>query len=347
MQKGNTMNKILEYFHEELSQNNEYKKKIEDEIHRAEIDIEFISKAKQKMYSELDNTYNIFSANDPDINFNSREISSLNDKINQLNCFVEKQSDELKCIENKIAVLSEMITEYNRITQKDNTAMSGFDILKIQEIERQRIARDIHDSTVQKLTALIHKSEFTMKVIENDPMRAKIELEIMNKVAKDCISDLRGIIFNLRPMSLDDLGMEITIRRAIAQLNSMTDMNINLDFNSDIKFEINPIISITVLRIIQELCSNSIKYSQGKNININITIDDSMIYVVFFDDGIGIKETDISSDRKDNTGFGIQFLRERVRLLGGIIVLEKNGDNEGIRYKIEIPCHNEETRNDD
>lgn len=346
MKKGTAMNKILEFFQEELAINNEHKNKLENEIHRAIIDIEFVSKTRQKIASELDNTHDIFVANGAESTFCMREIDSLNKSVVELNELIVKTKMELEKVQGRIDSINEIFLECTKAGLNADSVMSGLDILKIQENDRQRIARDIHDSTVQKLTALIHKSEFTMKVIDTDPGRAKLEMEIINKVARDCIGELRGIIFDLRPMSINDLGLEVTLRHTIAQLNSMTEMTISLSFDSEVNYEINPIISVTILRIIQELCSNSIKYSYGKMIDIEIKIMNDSIHIDFSDDGVGINEDNISSERSDNTGFGIQFLKERVRLLGGSANFGAGENNIGLRYKIEIPCHNEEKQND-
>ena len=75
----------------------------------------------------------------------------------------------------------------------------------MQEADRQRIARDIHDTVVQGLTALIHKNEFVGKIFETDKQRAQLELKKNNNVIRDSINELRNIIFDLRPMSLEDL----------------------------------------------------------------------------------------------------------------------------------------------
>lgn len=336
------MNKILDFFQEELSSCNEDKNRIESDNHRASLDIEVIAKTKEKMVSEFDNTHNVFSTNEGESAFNNREVDLLNKREDELKKIITTQSSELKQIENRICSINDLIAECDNIEIEENQKISGLDILEIQENDRQRIARDIHDSVVQKMTALIHKSEFTMKVIDTDPVRAKLEMEVINKVVRECIGELRGIIFNLRPMSFDDLGLEVTLRRVVAQMNSITDMDINLSYLTEDIVEIKPIISISVLRIIEELCSNAIKYSHGTQINIRIKTNEKVIIIDFDDNGIGFENFDVSDSKNDNTGFGIPFLKERVRLLGGLIKIDNGNDNNGIRYYIEIPCHNEE-----
>ena len=144
-------------------------------------------------------------------------------------------------------------------------------------------------------------------------------------------------------MSLDDLGLEITLRRNIAQFNNTTDMSIDLVYNIANRVVIEPVVSVTVLRIIQELCSNAIKYSDGSKINIEISIKDNDLIILFEDDGIGFSGFDDNSAlNNDNSGFGLPILKDRVKLLNGYIKAGKNKDNRGLRYDIKISLHNEE-----
>jgi len=337
------MKKILEFFQKELCYCNENKDRIENEIHRANLDIEFVRKTLQKIISESDSTYDVFCAKGNDITFITREISSLKSKENDLETFINSKSNSLEQLQNRINSINEMIEECDIINYKENSFVSGINIIQIQEAERQRIARDIHDSVVQKLAALVHKSEFAIRVMDSDSLRAKLELDIINKVVRDCIDELREIISNLRPMSLDDLGLEISLKRNIAEINKSTDMCIDLKYIIAENVEIEPIISVTVLRIIQELCSNSIKYSYGSIINIEISTKDNMLVILFEDDGVGFIGFDDSSPLNvNNSGFGLPILKERVKQLDGYIKAGKREDNTGMRYDIEIPFRVEE-----
>jgi len=337
------MKKIVRFFQKELNSCNENKAEIENEIHRAGLDIEFVRKTKKQIISESDSTCNIFYANGNDVTFVTREISSLKQKEEDLTNFISNKKTELEKIQKRIDSISEMISECDKINYIDKSVVQDVNIIQIQEAERQRIARDIHDSIVQKLVALIHKSEFAMRVVDSDPLRAKLEIDVINKIVRECIDELREIISNLRPMSLDDLGLEITLRRNIAQICNTTDMRIDLNYNVIDAVNIEPIVAVTVLRIIQELCSNAIKYSKGSEINIKISSQDNSLNISFEDDGVGFLGFDDNSiSNNTNSGFGLPILKERVKLLNGCIEFGKNSENKGARYDIQIPFHKEE-----
>ncbi len=335
------MNEVLSYFQNRIAECNLDKKLLLEKIHRSQIELDLIEKKIENIDQGIDKTSHVFSVKSPKESFNTKETNSLNTDKKNITDFIETSTQKVMKLDQEIKELNELKKKVSD-TQKHSKSYDGLDILSVQEQERQRIARDIHDSIVQKMTALVHKSEFVEKVMDTDILRAKLEIEVINKVVKDCISELRGIIFDLRPMSLDDLGLETTLRRCIVQYNASSDMNISLNYH-DIAMKINPIISITMLRIVQELCSNSLKYSEGKEIKVEVYEKHNTIYLIHEDDGVGF---DINCTKKvqedSKSGFGLQFLKERVELLNGRIAVGKNEENKGVRYEIEIPVLNEE-----
>ena len=122
-----------------------------------------------------------------------QKVTDLDEKIAELNSVirvareVEKPSDEL-------------------ITEASDNEILRRKLLETQEAERQRIARDLHDSTVQSLTGLVHKAELCYKLMELDPNRCKVELKSLSSHTKEIINDMRALIYDLRPMSFDDIG---------------------------------------------------------------------------------------------------------------------------------------------
>ena len=91
-------------------------------------------------------------------------------------------------------------------------------ILTIQEDERKRIARDLHDTSLQNLAHLIHKIELSSMYIDVDPNQAKLELASVNKKLREIIDEIRSILFDLRPMTFDDLGLKAALERLLMNL---------------------------------------------------------------------------------------------------------------------------------
>jgi two-component system sensor histidine kinase DegS len=213
-------------------------------------------------------------------------------------------------------------------------------LLEIQEIERKRISNELHDTTVQNLTMLIHKIELCEQLIDKDTLWTKLELAIMKDTLRKTIQELRTIIYNLRPMSIDDLGLLETVERFISQ-KEYTDqlMEISFEYQGQEPKNINPIILMTLFRIIREIYNNAEKYAEAQNFNIILKFDTNNIYLKIWDDGKGFDLEKISLDGKN---FGLSILKERVDLLSGKVNIETAKD-KGTSITIEVPLEEEES----
>lgn len=202
----------------------------------------------------------------------------------------------------------------NEAELKPKITDKGLGILEAQEIERQRIARDLHDTTVQNLTSLVHKSELCIKLQDIDSIRAKLELNAMSNTLKMVINDMRGIIYNLKPMTLDDLGLTITIQRFANRILYLHNIQVKVTSNEEPK-EILSVIKLTIFRIIQEACNNVIKHANATFILIDIKYLESNINVSIKDNGIGF---DIGNNTSEHSSsFGLSIMKERISLLSG------------------------------
>ncbi|MCI6713408.1 MAG: sensor histidine kinase, partial [Lachnospiraceae bacterium] len=207
-------------------------------------------------------------------------------------------------------------------------------VLEIQEKERQRIARDLHDSSLQNLTHLIHKVELSSLYIDRDPVKAKLELATIGKNLRKVIEDIRNNIFDLRPMSFDDLGIKETIEKMLLMINQDRHFKIETDIE-DIKSNCDDskdkVILLSIYRIIQECVQNSIKHSQGDIIKVSLKDKTDSYEIIIQDNGIGFNVNE--AVKKDNH-FGLSVIKERVSLLNGIIEIDTQ---KGTLIRIHIP----------
>ncbi len=212
----------------------------------------------------------------------------------------------------------------------------GLSILEAQEIDRQRIARDLHDSTVQSLTSLVHKAELCVKLIDIDTTRAKLELTSMSNTIKTVINDMRGIIYNLKPMTLDDLGLTITMERYASRLMDLNNINVITHSNEETK-EILPVIKVTLFRIIQEACNNVIKHANASLITIDINYEEHNVTVSIKDNGSGFDIDNSGSDGvKHSSSFGLSIMKERISLLSGTVDI-KSEKGKGTTVIVSAP----------
>lgn len=207
-------------------------------------------------------------------------------------------------------------------------------ILDAQEKERQRIARDLHDTSLQNLTHLVHKIELSSLYIEEDPVRAKLELATVEKGIRKVIDEIRNSIFDLRPMSVDDLGLPETIDKLINVLNVEHHFHIVKDIDQIIIEESDSsmkILFISMYRIIQECIQNSIKHSGGNEITVILKERDDEYWLNIKDNGSGF---DLDEAMKKEKHFGLSVIKERVMFLGGTIHIEASS---GTSIEITVP----------
>lgn len=207
-------------------------------------------------------------------------------------------------------------------------------ILDVQEKERQRIARDLHDTSLQNLTHLVHKVELSSLYIDDDPVKAKLELAVVEKGIRRVIEDIRNSIFDLRPMSFDDLGLKETIEKLLNVLNQERRFNITSDIDpitmtmADASVNL---IYISMYRIVQECVQNAIRHSGGDEIAVKLKDHGSKYWIEVRDNGTGF---DVHEAKKKEKHFGLSVIEERVLFLGGKINIDAH---DGTFIEIEIP----------
>lgn len=310
----------------------EHEAKLSDTIQKKSDYISAIKETEAIIYTlshSKEKNANLFSPN-------SREICT-SDYEEQLQITKEK----LINIESQEQTISEKIMGLKEIkeallVQKTQDLNLGHNILELQEQDRQRIARDLHDSTVQNLTSIVHKCELCLKLVDIDPVRTKLELSTMSNTVKSVINEIREIIYNLKPMSLDDLGLVTTIERYTEQLMMNHDIQIQLDCSKE-RYDILPVIKLSIYRIIQEACNNAIKHAEAKTIDIKLIYDEKNLNLSIADDGKGFDaECKRDSLTSEHSGYGLCNMKERVYLLSGTLKIEST-KNKGTILTITIP----------
>lgn len=212
------------------------------------------------------------------------------------------------------------------------SSLSGLNILNIQEEERQRIAMELHDTSLQTLAHVIHQVDLASIYMDKDIVKSKLELAEVKQNIKKVIEEIRNTIFDLRPMSFDDLGIEETIQRYIQFVNKDHAFDIHIEIgNIDTSYYI---IMANIYRIIQECISNAVKHSGGNEIYFKCYSENKVCYIEIADNGKGFVDGQFGQDGQKH--FGLSVMKERVMILGGKIQVSSEID-KGTKILIEIP----------
>lgn len=335
------MGEIYDFLEEEYRSAYDLQEKLKQDNHEIDIQLEVIQQTIKKITETKDSTSFVFSSAATLEGFDGKETDYLKSKY-ELLCERKKENivqitefeNKVKKMKHLLHITSEAMKNCN---DKNKKSYNSYEVFYLQEMDRQRIARDIHDSVVQSLTVLIHKNEFIDKVMETDKQRAHLELKKNNEIIKSGIEELRNIIYDLRPMAFDDLGFEKSFYAAMERIKSGSSMIVNANYRCKNE-KIDSVIAISALRIMEELCSNSMKHSGGTKITIDVYDSEDQLKIDYADDGKGYcleQECKISQKK---TGFGLAILKERVVLLGGNINAFYN-EKDGMCYHITLPLH--------
>lgn len=194
-------------------------------------------------------------------------------------------------------------------------------IIKAQENERSRIAREMHDGPAQSMSNIVLKAELCEKLVDVDPKETKLELKNIKSIVRDNLKDIRRMIYDLRPMTLDDLGLIPTIRQLVDEYNKESKIKVSLTvFGEDNlnKKGIDKNVSLTIFRLIQEGLNNIKKHSNALNTTIKLEFASSNVILHIIDDGKGFDTEKLRVERDETqSGFGLFSMQERINLLNG------------------------------
>lgn len=207
-------------------------------------------------------------------------------------------------------------------------------VIRAQEEERRRVARDIHDGPAQLLANMALRVEIVGRTADEEPDELDRELRGMQDTIKASLSDLRRIIFNLRPMALDDLGLAPTLRGYIDMMREQFGLNVSLTVLGEER-RLAPTTEIALFRIAQEAINNAHRHSGCSRVVVRLEFGTGGIYLSVEDDGTGFDVTQLPTGDSDQ-GFGLLHMRERVRLLqGDFRIFSEEG--KGTKVSARIP----------
>lgn len=218
------------------------------------------------------------------------------------------------------------ITERKRI-EKENRMLSMM-IIKSQELERQRVAKDLHDGVGQTILA----AKLNFMAYQNDKKKHKERFDAGLKFIDNASSELREIYEDLYPSILSDMGLESTIRWYAK--NSLEINKIKATLSIHLEDQIPHNLEVDLYRIVKELFSNIIKHSGADSVNFTLSEKSGLINLAISDNGCGFNMKNPENVKK---GFGLSNIRQRVNSHGGSFLLNSSeGDGTSIKIKIKL-----------
>ncbi len=193
-------------------------------------------------------------------------------------------------------------------------------MIKGQDEERKRLAMDLHDGLGARLGALKLKID---TVLYENPHYYDITSAV-DGIARN----VRELSHRMLPARLSEIGLVQSLQNLIKSVNASSELTI--DFQTNANNKLDDKLQVNLYYLIYELINNAIKHSQGKNLTIQLFIENDLLTLSAEDDGVGF---DIS---KKGEGHGLNNIRQRVDYLGGKLIIESQ-EGYGSAFMIEIP----------
>jgi signal transduction histidine kinase len=200
-------------------------------------------------------------------------------------------------------------------------------VVSAQELERQRLARELHDETGQALTSIL----LGLKSVEDakSASEASAAAGALRDLVVTTLQDVRRLAVELRPKALDDFGLVSALERLVETFREQTGIQVDLEPRLG-EERLPPDVETTLYRITQEALTNVVKHAQARRVSIVLTRRDGSISAVIEDDGRGFE------GEAGENGLGLLGMRERIALVGGRLSLETS-PGSGTTLSIEVP----------
>jgi signal transduction histidine kinase len=241
-----------------------------------------------------------------------------NDEIGELSIAFNRMMDSLQRAQQEERERAQLRERY----------VSG--VILAQESERQRIARELHDSTSQSLTSLLVGLQ-NLKVAVDNPQCDR-PIEELRQVVGRTLDEVRTLSWRLRPSALDDLGLVSALHHYIEDYHERYGIQVDF-FVRGLQGRLPPEMETSIYRIVQEGLTNIARYAQTDHASIILNRREEGIRLIIEDNGIGFDPALVEAQ---NRSLGLQGIRERAALFGGSLTIESQ-PGMGTSLFVELP----------
>jgi len=231
--------------------------------------------------------------------------------------YLVSQIQEKESIEKELYMINQVNRElknYAAVTEKIG-----------ENNERKRLAREIHDTLGHALTGIAAGVDACIAMIDINPEATKQQLQVVSKVVRQGIGDVRNSLNKLRPGALEKHGLKVAIEKMIEEFSSVSDLTINFHYELE-KVDFENTKEDILFRIIQESITNALRHGGATIIDISMTIVNDEVCLIIHDNGVGC--TDIKY------GYGLKQMKERIAIINGKVKF--NGE-DGFLTEVTIP----------
>ncbi|GAA0484914.1 two-component sensor histidine kinase DegS [Salinibacillus aidingensis] len=261
--------------------------------------------------------------------------SELEQRLISISNTVERAENLL----GKISVVLNYLTDdlqdvYDTIETAKEKETFGLKIIDAQEEERRRLSREIHDGPAQLLANVMLRSDLIERTFRERGLEEAIkEVQQVRQFVRTALYEVRRIIYDLRPMALDDLGLYPTLNKYLDSVSEHSGIHIKFTSRGQeqrlaSKYE------IAFFRLVQEAVQNAVKHSEASLIQVHMEMKIDKVNILIADNGKGF-----DLEEKEKSSFGLIGMRERIEMLGGTLQINTE-PQKGTKIIIQVPLKN-------
>ncbi len=248
--------------------------------------------------------------------------------------FNAEEQELLTAIGSQIAVAIENARLYAEVQHKEQLRGQLLNkLITVQEEERKRIARELHDDTSQALAALLFTVEEVLEMEQLTEMKAR--LEGMRELTMQSMEEIYKLIFDLRPTMLDHLGLVPALRSFAQSRLEPAGIRVTIE-EATVPYRLPAEVETALFRVVQEVITNVARHAVARNVHIFFQFDPDSVTVNVEDDGVGFDMVEVTLSPDSQCGLGLMGMFERVELLGGRMDID-TAPGYGTQISIQVP----------
>jgi signal transduction histidine kinase len=211
-------------------------------------------------------------------------------------------------------------------------------IIQAQEDVRRELARNLHDGTVQMLSAISMSIDHLQRLLKVKPEAAFGELDALRNLVHQAAREARMVLFELRPIILETQGLAPTLGAYVKQLSETEDFAVHFE-PAVLPRQFDTKIAGTIFSIVQEAVNNAKRHAAARNMWISLGTTTDTLIVSVRDDGRGFDAASVEENYEQRGSFGLLNMRERARLIDGHLSVQSSTEppNRGTTIKLSVP----------
>jgi two-component system NarL family sensor kinase len=217
--------------------------------------------------------------------------------------------------------------------------------IEVQEAERARVSRDIHDGIAQRLAGLGFHLSAAERALPGDPGRARAQIKLARTLCELAAAETRAAIGGLRPPVLDDLGLSAALATLAREASRrQASLNVGVAVSGELEAELPDHLQTALYRIAQEAVGNCLRHAAAEGVDIVLAQGRDRVILTVIDDGRGFPVQDVFAPDRSPGTYGLRGMAERAELLGGrLSVTSRPGAGTTVRATIPVPSERDGT----